>query len=130
MTRILLYRAPLPATASWRMSSRSPTQLCLKARIFAPERRAPSTMELWLSASQMMRSPGPQMAGMTVELVAKPIPTTTAASLPTNRAVVSSTSFTGALCCSALGAPLVMGLSRIDCTTSGVQWVFKPPKPR
>ena len=94
MTRILLYRAPLPATACCRSSSRSPTQLCLNALILAPLRRAPSTMELWFRASERIKSPAPHSAGITVEFVAKPIPTTTALSLPTNRAVVSSTCLT------------------------------------
>ena len=48
-----------------------------------------------------------------------------------NPAVVSSTSFTGALYpISAEDAPDVMGWSMMDCRTSGVQWVFNPPKPR
>ena len=79
------------------MSSRSPTQLCLNALTLAPLNLAPSTIELWFSASETMRSPLPQIAGMTVEFVAKPIPTTTAASLPTYLAVVSSTSLINGL---------------------------------
>ena len=51
-------------------------------------------MELWFRASERIKSPAPHSAGITVEFVAKPIPTTTALSLPTNRAVVSSTCLT------------------------------------
>ena len=88
-------------------------------------------MELWFRASETIRSPAPQMAGMTVLFVAKPMPTTTAASLPTNFAVTRSTSATGPLYpSSALGLPLVIGWSMIAFTTRGVQCVFKPPNPR
>ena len=96
MTKILLYLC-LPATASWKMSSRSPTQLCLNAFTLAPLNLAPSTMELWFSASETIKSPLPAMAGITVEFVAKPMPTTTAASLPTYFAVTSSTSLMSGL---------------------------------
>ena len=64
----------------------------LNALILAPDMRAPSAMDLWFCSSDKMRSLLPTMAGSTSELVAKPIPTTNAAGLPTNRAISSSSS--------------------------------------
>lgn len=104
--------------------SRDSGSLCLNVLIFAREQRAPWTMEVWFSWSEMIRPPLPSRHGMSVELVAKPcpfpalchqntqktqakvkveenvlksstIPTTIAAGLPTKLAIV----FSSSTCC-------------------------------
>ena len=69
--------------ASRRQSSRSATSLCLKTRMLPPELRAPTTSDEWFVSSEMIRSPLLISAGSVVELVAKPMPVTIAAGLPT-----------------------------------------------
>ena len=75
--------------------------LCAKGTTLAPEPRTPSTMDEWLRASESSRTPlpfpsGSTMTGMIVELVAKPIPTTSAAGFSRKRAtVLSSAVWTG-----------------------------------
>lgn len=81
----------------WEMTSRKSSRklsilLCWKTRTEAPERRAPKTMEAWLSSSEIIKHPLLTRAGMVVELVAKPIETTMASSLPTKRATSCSNS--------------------------------------
>lgn len=81
--------------------------LCLNTRIEAPDKRAPKTMELWFSSSLIIKQPCvskkyqssvphtffltlPTREGMVVELVANPIETQIASSLPTNSATFRS----------------------------------------
>jgi hypothetical protein len=76
---------PLATCARSTPSSES-TSLCAKTATFAPDPRAPLTIEAWLSASETMRQPGPASAGSTAEFVAKPIPKQSAAGFPRNAA--------------------------------------------
>lgn len=80
------------AIAALSTSSKLSMSLCLKVLILAREVRAPLTMDEWLSESEMIRPPLPTRHGIRVELVAKPIPTTIAAGLPTKSATCLSSS--------------------------------------
>jgi hypothetical protein len=64
--------------------------LCLNMRTLAPENRTPTRIDAWLSSSEMTRQPLPTTAGITVELVAKPMDTIVASSWPTNLATSAS----------------------------------------
>ena len=57
------------AIASRRMRSRSDGSLCANVRMCAPLARAPLTIEVWFSASEMMSEPFEASAGIVVELV-------------------------------------------------------------
>lgn len=58
----------------------------------APDARTPETMEAWFRASLRIRQPLLTRAGMTKLLVAKPMPSTIASSLPTKEATSRSSS--------------------------------------
>lgn len=91
-------RAPGTMLAKFRRALRRPAagggQAAARPRTFtfAPEPRAPATMLAWLSASLRMRQPRPTSAGMTMLLVANPMPNVSAAGLPTNSATNASSS--------------------------------------
>ena len=67
---------------------------------FAPEPRTPLTIEAWLRESLSTRHPLPTRAGMTTELVAKPMPKVMASSHPTK----SATFLSSATCLSVVPA--------------------------
>lgn len=68
--------------------------LCLKTFIVAPESRNPSIRDAWFFSSLNTRQPGQTRLGRFKAFVANPIPNTMASSVPTNRAVVFSSSTT------------------------------------
>lgn len=68
--------------------------LCLKTFIVAPESRSPSISDAWFFSSLNTRQPGETKLGRFSAFVANPMPNTMASSVPTNRAVVLSSSNT------------------------------------
>ena len=64
--------------------------LCLNTLILAPESLAPKMRDVWLSSSLIIKDPLPTMVGILPAFVANPIPNTTAAGFPTNRATRAS----------------------------------------
>jgi hypothetical protein len=105
--------------------------LCAKTATEAPEPRTPATMDAWLRASETIREPGPASAGRTAELVAKPMPKTTAASTPRKDATsFSSWARTGDVPPSGRAAHGDHPSESKVAKTRGVQYSSAAAKPR
>ena len=124
------------SVAFLRIASRWLIELCANGCTLAPEPRTPSTIDEWLSESEMSSTPlpspcGSTRTGMTNELVAKPMPMTIALGFSRKLATVSSS-------CACTGVEPASMRDEHDETpyvfsaemTAGVQIGSTPPKPR